>query len=280
MRSKVTMSIVWDRTAEFLSDNFAQILPVALLAFFLPASIEGSVSAAVAGSGMSVQLAAALVQLLFAVLSLWGTLALTVMALDLLSDASAPQIAGRRLPAMLLLSMVLIGAMVVLLLPMPIALVLSGIQLQTLSATTLSAVPAGTAAFIALYLLALVILGVWVGARLMLVTPVLVREHRLFAAIPRSWQLTRGMGFRLLGVLILYAVVSWVAVLAANLVFGSIFALIARDGDGNGVGLSDVLTSIVNGVVQSGFMVILPVFAAKLYLEIVATQSSSTRAAA
>jgi hypothetical protein len=38
----VKMSTVWDRTAEFLSDNIGAIVPVALLAFFVPASIGGS----------------------------------------------------------------------------------------------------------------------------------------------------------------------------------------------------------------------------------------------
>jgi hypothetical protein len=38
----VKMGTVWDRTAEFLTDNLTAIVPIALLAFFVPFSIQGN----------------------------------------------------------------------------------------------------------------------------------------------------------------------------------------------------------------------------------------------
>ena len=68
---------------------------------------------------------------------------------------------------------------------------------------------------------------------------------------------------RLVGVLILYAIVATIAVLAAKMVFGSIFALIApNDGD---IGLATVLTSIVVAAVSTAFKGIAAIFVAKLY---------------
>ena len=96
----VKMGTVWDRTAEFLSDNIAAILPIALLAFFVPASIEGNFAAATTGAGPGFKLLISVLQILFALVSVWGSLAITAMALDIASERSAANIATRRfLPA-------------------------------------------------------------------------------------------------------------------------------------------------------------------------------------
>ena len=36
----ISMGSVWDRTAEFLSDHLGTILPIALLAIFVPAVVS------------------------------------------------------------------------------------------------------------------------------------------------------------------------------------------------------------------------------------------------
>ena len=83
------MGTVWDRTAEFLGDNLGATLPVALLAFFVPASIEGSFQAAKAGGSPELVLSLYLVQLAFGILSLWGSLTISAMALDVASARGA-----------------------------------------------------------------------------------------------------------------------------------------------------------------------------------------------
>ena len=216
------MGTVWDRTAEFLSDNLGAILPVALLAFFVPASIEGSFQAAKTGGGPELVLSLYAVQLAFGILSLWGSLTISAMALDMASARGAnaglgPQIAGG----------------------------------------------------IALYGLVLLGLLLWIGARLLITNAVIVREKRMFSALRQSWKLTRGMTWRIIGVILLFALVSWVSMLAANMVFGSIFALVTG-GPAEGITLAGVLTSIVVAAVQTGFTVLVPAFTAKLYLALAA----------
>ncbi|MDT8759522.1 hypothetical protein MZO42_12520 [Sphingomonas psychrotolerans] len=262
----VKMGTVWDRTAEFLSDNIAAILPIALLAFFVPASIEGNFEAAKDGASAGFTALLAGLQLLFALVSLWGSLAITAMALDIASERSAANIATRRFLPVLAVSIVIFGGAFVLVLPIPALLVLNGYDMTTLVGTNNPAALSGQmTGAIALYALVLLILCLWLAARLIVVTPVVVRENRVLGAIGKSWSLTRGAALRIVGVIFLFAIISWVAGLAAKTVFGSIFALVAG-GDGGGVTLAGVMTSIVVAAVQSAFMVIPPAFTAKLYL--------------
>jgi hypothetical protein len=270
----VKMGTVWDRTAEFLSDNVAAILPIALLAFFVPASVEGNFEAVLVGASPLTTLVLRLVQLAFGVLSLWGALAVTVMALDLMTDRSAGAIATQRLPAALAVYVVLGVAMLVLALPMPIMVAASGADLMAIANGTDFNLDPKIAVFVGLYGLAFAILVLWLGARLAVTTPALVREKQLFGAIGRSWRLTRGAALGIIGVILLYCVVSWVAQLAAQLVFGSIFGLVAGGDNDGGLSLAGVLTAIVVAAVQTGFMVIVPAFFAKLYLALAAREAA------
>lgn len=270
----VKMSNVWDRTAEFLSDNIGMIVPVALLAFFVPASIAGNFQAIIPTATPAVALALRLVQLGFAVLSVWGLLVITAMALDGITSQTAGGIARRRLLPALVVSVVLGAAMLALTLPLPIFLAASGYDLAAIARGEQVPLSPGAAGFAALYLLVLLVLLLWISARLILTTPIVVRERRMLGAIPRSFRLTRGGTWRIIGVLILFVVVATVSGLAARTVFGSIFALVAGGGEG-GLSLAGVLTSITSAAVQTAFTVIYPAFIAKLYLALSAQESLS-----
>ncbi|MDP5278841.1 glycerophosphoryl diester phosphodiesterase membrane domain-containing protein [Sphingomonas sp. DG1-23] len=275
----VKMGTVWDRTAEFLSDNIAAILPIALLAFFVPASIEGNFEAATTGAGPGFKALLSALQILFALVSLWGSLAITAMALDIASERSAANIATRRfLPALAVTLVIFVGA-ALLVLPIPGILAFSGYDMAAIANRDPVAISSQMGWFIGLYLIALTLLLLWLAARLILATPVVIRENRILSAIGQSWSLTRGAALRIVGVILLYAIVSIVAGLAARTVFGSIFALVAGN-DGEGVTLSTVMTSIVVGAVQSAFMVIPPAFTARLYLALTAQAGRHGEAAA
>jgi hypothetical protein len=265
----VKMGTVWDRTAEFLSDNIALVLPIALLAFFVPTSIEGNFEAALTGASWSLTLILRLVQLGFAVLSLWGSLVITVFALDFAGDQSAGIVARSRLPAAILVSLVLLAGVFVLLSPIPIVLMVGGADLTAIAAGQNFNIPPEYAVFVALYALAVTLLLLWLSTRLFLTTPVLVREKRVLSAVSQSWRLTRGYSLRILGVVLLFALVSWVAMLAAQTVFGSVFTLVAG-GASDGISLPGVLTSIAVAAVQTAFTVLIPAFTAKFYLAVTA----------
>lgn len=274
----VNMGNVWDRTAEFLSDNVGAIIPIALLGFFIPASIEGNFEALLTGADFGLVLILRLVQLGFAVLSVWGSVAITAMALDLVSERTPGQIGLRRLPAALVVSIAILVCVMLAGLPVPLSLYLNGHDLNAIARGESVELTPMLAGGIAIYMIVVGALLLWITARLAVTTAVIVRENRVFGSLRQSWQLTRGAALRIVGVLILYLVVSWVAQLAAQTVFGSVFAIVAGD-EGDGVTLAGVLTSIVVAAVQAGFLVVLPAFTAKLYLALTA-QSGLRRAAA
>lgn len=263
------MGTVWDRTAEFLSDNLAAVLPVALLAFFVPTTISGSFQGMRQNSEPGLMLILSLVQIAFAVLSLWGSVTITAMALEINDGRSAAAIGRSRLLPALLVALVLFVAMLLLFLPIPIALQASGYDMMAIARGENVPLSPGLAGGMALYVLVLLALLLWLGARFFVVTPVIVREKRTFSSFRQSWKLTRGITWRIVGVILLFCMVSWISILAANMVFGSIFTLVAG-GPGDGLSLTGVLTSIVVAAVQTGFTVLVPAFTAKLYLALTA----------
>ncbi|AQR73850.1 hypothetical protein [Sphingomonas sp. LM7] len=265
----VKMGTVWDRTAEFLSDNIAAIVPVALLAFFVPASISGNFAAAATNAGAGLKIVLQVLQILFALLAVWGSLVITAMALDIASERSAANIATRRFVPAVIVSVVMFAVAFVLVLPIPGILASNGYDMMAIANGEPVAIASGVAWSVGLYALVLLAVLLWVIARLIVATPVVVRENRILSALGESWSLTRGAALRIVGVIVLFAIVSWVAGLAAQTVFGVIFALVAGN-DGDGVTLSSVMTSIVVAAVQSAFMVIPPAFTAKLYLALAA----------
>lgn len=252
----VKMGTVWDRAAEFLTDNLPAILPIALFAFFVPLSIMGSLGPVL--NAQTEGLALALWGIVFALTALvnWGSLTLISMAME--REEEPGKIAAQRLIAAILVWLAIGALLVVLALPVVLT-VTSGVR----DGATLS-IPAVVAWPLMIYVLCAIIAAVWLLARLILVYPVIVAERAWFGAIWRSWVLTRGFGLRIVGVMILYFLVSTVGMLATQTVFGSIFTLIA--GPGGGLSLSSVLTSVMIAVVGTGFSVIVPVFTAKLYL--------------
>lgn len=266
----VKMGTVWERTAEFLTDNLPAILPIALIAYFVPLSIQGNFDPVLENAGPGLIMALGGIMLLFAALSMWGSLTLIAMALG--HDHDARAIGLRRLPAALLVSVLLFLAVCLLLLPPVLTVRVSGEGVGDLQL----ALPIAVVWALAIYCLLALVAALWLGARLILLSPLIVAEKPVFGAILRSWRLTRGVALPIVGVMILYGLVACVAVLATKLVFGSVFSLVA--GGADGLSLSGILTSVMVAAVQAGFLVIGPVFTAKLYRALVA-DSAADRAA-
>lgn len=261
----ISMGTVWDRTAEFLSDNLGAVLPVALGAIFVPAAISGGLAELQQGAAPGLAFGLGLASLLLAVVTFWGQLAITALALDPGLGRGAARVATRRLPAALLVTIILLVAMFVLAIPLGIILAASGVDLSGTAAGTMPPVPPAAALWVMLYLLALLPVLLWLAARLAVVLPAIVGDHLALGAIARSWRLTRGAALKIVGVLLLYGIVATVAYLAATTAFGAIITLIAGRGE-DGLSLATVLTGIVGGAVSTAFTVLGTAFVAKLYL--------------
>ena len=132
------------------------------------------------------------------------------------------------------MSLCLLLGVFVLLIPVLVALVAAGLDYDAVvrASTTGATVPvpagltASLALFILFYCLALLVVMLWVGVRLLLVNAVIVEERRTLGAIARSIAMTRGHTFVLIGLTLLYGIVSFVAVAAAQSVFGFVIGLI------------------------------------------------------
>lgn len=261
-----SMGTVWDRTAEFLSDNLGSVLPIALGAIFVPAAISGSLTELQQGAAPGLAMVLGLASLLLAIVTFWGQLGITALALDPAVGRGAAGVATRRLPAALLVTVVLFLALLLLALPIGVILALSGTDLSGLAAGAKPEIPPAAGLWVSLYVLVLLPVLLWLSARVVvLLVPVILGEKAMFEAVPRSWALTRGAAFKIVGVLILYGVVATVAYLAATTAFGTIIKLIAGRGE-DGLSLATVLTVIVGGAVSTAFTVLYAAFTAKLYL--------------
>lgn len=260
----VEMGNVWDRTTEFVSDHLASVVPIALLTMFVPMSIISNLSDAMTDAPLLPKSLMALGTIPLALVSVWGQLVLTALALDFGSDREARAVALRRLPAAILIAIMIGVAGSLVFAPCWIILYVSGVPLGP-GATQMvpSAALMRPLLLVAVYLLVMVPLALWVFARLSVVTAVIVNESKSVAAIARSFRLTRDVALKIVGVLLLYLLVSWVAVLAAQLVFSTIFRLVG--GGGGAMSLSVVLTSVIIAAIRTIFAVLVATFIAKLY---------------
>lgn len=275
MIGSVKMGSVWDRTTEVLNGRTGMIATITVLGLVLPSILRDAyVSAATpgtasfAGIGMALSLAALLAMI-------WAQLAIIAVATHPATtrDDAGRQARVRLAPAFgltLLLGLVAVVAM----LPPIVALTLSGFDFAAAArgASMATTVPsAGTAVFVTVYCIVLGVLAIWVAARLILLNPVILNERRGIGAIGRSFALTRGMTWRIIGVVILFAIVLTIATLAAEAVTGLVFRLALG---ASAKGLSAFLAGVVGTLVSSAFTAIAAVFTAQFYVASAGTSTS------
>ena len=265
----VKMGTIWDRTIEVLNGRTGMIAPIALLGMVVPSVIRdgyvafstpGTVSFALTGSVLAIGTLVAM---------LWSQLAIVAIGTDPATDAaSARSQAGARVLPALGITVLLAVVAGLLFVPPVIVLVQSGFNLSAAaSGSTVQMTPptAGAAGFTALYGLAYLVFAIWVGARLVLLNPVILNERRGIGAIRRSVQLTKGLTWRIIGVLILFAIVMLVSTWAAQSVTGIIFRLALG---AKGIATATFLSGVVATIVTTVFTALAAVFTAQLYVAV------------
>lgn len=262
----VTMGKVWDRTTEFLSANIGAVLPIALLAIFVPVSIQRNIAPLMSIGSPGARIGIGLVSLLLSLTTLWGQLAIISLAIDpAIGSGGAAVSATRRFLPVLGITLLLGIALGVLVIPIFIVLGMSGVDLASLASGVFVPLPShGASLFLILYGLVLLVFCVLLGVRLVVMTSVIVAERRGLGAIGRAFALTRGLALRIFGVLVLYAIVAAVSLLAVKTVFGSILQLVA--GGDKPITVATVITAILVAAVSAAFTVLATSFIAKLYL--------------
>ena len=261
----VSIGNVWDSTTDVLTGRGGLLTPIAALAFFLPSAVQAAVTS-YAGSSPVAALLGAVAALLGVVAAVWGSLAVIGIASD--PDATrhtAGQAARRRLGAALLVSLVVGAAFLAATLPLFGVLWASGVDFRAAAGGADGAQPAigpGVALVVILYGVALLIAGLWFGARLVLLSPVVLHERRGIGAIGRSMALTRGLTIKLIGATILLLVVWGVAALAARYVVFIPLRLIL--GTSN-LATASWLGGLASAAVGAVFSTLVAVFTGRLY---------------
>jgi hypothetical protein len=265
----VKMGTVWDRTVEFISDNLALLVPIAILTILVPTTITSSLEPLTGTPGFLV--AVAILQLGLAIVTMWGQLAITALAIDPTTGSRAKRIATARLLPAIGVYVVVFAVALLAVVPILIMLMASGVDLANIAAT--SDASGAFSGPILLYALVLVIVGLFVGVRIAVATPVIIAERLGLRAIPRAFALTRGLTWKLIGVILLFGVVLLVATSATRLVVGSIFALTTDMGPGVSVG--SVVTAAIVAAISTGFTVLATAFIANLYVVILRAREAA-----
>ncbi len=222
----VRIGDVWDRTLDVLRGRAGILAGIALLTFVLPGIVNGAFRSVVTpGSGLA--MLGPVIVIGTILLLIYGFLAVTAVASDPAVDrASAFAIAGQRLlPALGVLAIVLLISLA-LFVPAIALMVAAGVRMNAAGGVEVPAGATGTLAGSGLAMLVALVAGLWLSARLVPLFGVIVNERRGLGALRRTLQLTRGSTLKLIGVMILYAIVVVVLMMAATSVVGVVARLL------------------------------------------------------
>ncbi|RZL78416.1 MAG: hypothetical protein EOP66_07915 [Sphingomonas sp.] len=264
----VRMGTVWDRTVEVLNGRTGMIFSIALIGLVIPAFVRdvAILYSVIASPMFAFAIASPILSLVALPFMLWAQLAITAIATEpgVTRQDAARQGRARLLPALgltLLLGLVAVIAM----LPPIVALIWSGFDFASAlsegSASRVSPPSIATVVFIVLYVLLSAALAIWLFARLIVLYPVILNERLGLATISRAFTLTKGLTWRIIGVLLLFGIVVTIATGAAQSVTGLIFKLVLGDA-------GSLLTNGVVTLVSAAFTVVATVFTAQLYVAI------------
>jgi len=262
----VNLEAVWDRTTEFVGERRADVIPIALLLLFVPLGLMNTLIGLIGRETGVRNIALGLAAVALAVVTIWGHLALTALVLEARGWKAAVRSGAGRLPMAVLISLIEMAVVVLAAAPIFVAFAMSGIVLGQTQTGSLPPMDFGTAMFILFYSLVFVIAGLVLVARLLLVNAALVGERRGVSALIRSLGLTRGMTLKLVGVVLLYILVSQVAALATKTVFGAILGLLTLGSDTATV--ATVITTALVALVETGFTALATVFTARLFIAV------------
>ncbi|MEP9403326.1 hypothetical protein [Sphingomonas sp. VNH70] len=274
----VSIGTVWDKTVDFVRDHGRTVVPVVLATQFAPTLVSNSLAPLRIGAGAGTSAGLGLVSLLTTLVALWGALYLVGYAAQPTraeSAAEARAIATGRFLPLIGVSLVLLIGVSVLAIPGVALALRSGIDPVALS-NGVSATPEQLAALgpAILYFALLGIVLLWLFARLLPLNAVVAQERRGIGAIGRAFALTRGMALKLVGLLLLYGIVTGVAVLAVQSVLGVVFGLIL--GPPTSFGASAIVVAAGVAAVSAALALYQSVFVGKLYRSIVGERDEAS----
>ena len=252
--SNISLSAVSDDTGAFFRREAGLILTVAFATFGLGSLMVELLAPAAPASG-EVEAGNWMLWLIpAALLGILGQLTISVLVLTPGSSVREA-IAGafRRVPTIFGVTLLLFAAAA-------IALTL----FTLLGGAVAVAAGAGMDAATVLILLLLAGFALWATSRLLLVWPLIAdRPVGPIAAIREAWRLSRGHGWRFLSVILGFSILYVVAIGAGRVGFGSLFLLLGRAIDSEGV--ARFLAAFAVAVIGTLLQAMWAVFVTQLY---------------
>ncbi|WP_375422066.1 hypothetical protein [uncultured Sphingomonas sp.] len=268
--TKVKMGDVWDRTTQVLSGRAGALASIAVVTLFLPLVAMLLVALILPPTAPSTAIVTLFLLLVVAAIGVLGVLAMLALASDpATTRGDAWRLARQRVGPAIGVSAVLILVAVVASLPAVFVLWQAKLGMAALAGAGAARVPSGTATFLAVYYAAYLVLALWALARLAPLNAVVLHERLGLGAIRRSFALTRGHGWRLLGVVLLYLIVLAIVRTAVQSVVGVVFRLLLG---AERIPLALMLAGVTGAMVTTAFTVIAVTFTAQLYVALAARQ--------
>ncbi|HEX8535533.1 MAG TPA: hypothetical protein VF662_15335 [Allosphingosinicella sp.] len=264
----LSITTAWNETARFVKDNLGALFTIAFALMALPSIVVQALAPRLvspeggAGTGLWV-----LLMVVVVVLSIVGTLAISALALDRENVVGKAIALGFRRFLPLFGASLLVGlAAVILMIPL---ILLLGIAPEDMAPGNREA--AGRIA-LAMLLFLIVFLFVWI--RLMLMTAVAAAESGgPVAILRRSWDLTAGRFWKLLGFALLFVIAAFIMMFAATAVLGIIVALVAGRPEPDNV--AGLLMLLIGGVFNAVFIVYFTTIISRIYLQLAGRTSGS-----
>lgn len=258
---RLSITTAWNESADFLKRHFGSLFTVAVALITLPQVALQALGPGATAQGEAPEPGLWLLLLpISLVLAVVGSLAISTLALGreaVIGDAIRHGF--RRLLPMLGASLLLILAACLFIVPLGLA---TGIEANDLIAPT----PA-KAGKIALVMLLVLLVGLFFAVRLLLLTPVAAAEPAgPVSIITRSWNLTKGHFWKLLGFVLLVSVAAGVVMAVATMILGLLIALIAGTPEPGNV--SSLLLLLITGLLNAAFIVLMTTIVARIYVQL------------
>jgi hypothetical protein len=263
--ASLSIGRAWEETAAFAQREGRLVFPVAFLLMALPGAIFQALTPVTRpGEAPEAGLWLLFLPVLF-LASIVGSLAICHLALRPgASVGEALQLGLRRFPAMFGAALLVGLAAGLLMIPIIILLVMA----------VMGGGAANPEALVPLLILLMLPPFVFFWIRLVLLTPVVAAEPvGPIAAIQRSWALTRGHFWRLLGFLLLGLVVALVVMVAVSAIVGIVIILVAGQPQPGSVAMFLVL--LLSAVIQAVIGALFTTFLARIYVQLAGTADST-----
>ena len=256
---RLSISAAWEQTTAILSRDGKLLTSVALAMVALPATATGLVSP----KGFADQATPFwidLVILIASIVALAGQLALIRLALGPSITVAGAIVHGlKRMPIYLLAAIAVVIALLVLAIPFAVALTAMGVPI--------GAKPVAMSPGLVTAAVIYVLIVCFVGVRMMMAGPAASAEPiGPIAVLRRSWALTSGHFWALLGFLLIFFVGAIVALGAVAAAAGTLIGLLI--GPPDPLSASAVLEALIEGLVNAAVTVVFAVMLARIYVQL------------